>query len=189
MDKNYTKYSHPANVVHVSSTFSGDMLKKYQYYNDLQTAVDEAPKNATVLCYDGFQLYTAVTGIKVVFIGTTSSTLVWEGRVSQAGTDPPTLLSTVRNDFPFGLDATAPFDYVSSGLYVIRFAENIASSAGLILIRATVMDSGQGFIMEQTGLSRKTIRLKTVSPDLSSGANPSDDLLSDSRVRIEVING
>lgn len=179
MDKNYTKYSHPANVVHVSSTFSGDMLKKYQYYNDLQTAINEAPINSTVICFDSYQAFTTRSGIKVTFARSGGS-MIWQGIIAQDSSDPPVLQSILRNDFGIGLHFNEPFLYSAPGRYSIRFAKAIVTSATQLRIENNILCSLGGgitgfLIGAAEGTSSSTIPFGTIdSADLSTY---SDDLI------------
>lgn len=62
------QYIHPNNTYIVSSGFADGQLIRYQYYNNLRDALIDAGAGTLILSYDPVEDYTAVSGVKVVFL-------------------------------------------------------------------------------------------------------------------------
>ena len=204
MDKNFSKYSHPSNIIVVSSTFTGDNIKTLQYYNNLQQAINDAPINSTVISYDNRAKYTARDTVTVIFIndiqyalspadfvnqivysdGTNfmglSYPLVWEGTILQDSNTAPTLVTTHRNDFGIQLHASTPFTRATNGRYSIKFASAISTKTSNMVIEtmplyATYPNTSLGILIgDIVGNSTSQIFFGTM---LADGSGYDDDLI------------
>lgn len=63
-----TQYIHPNNTYIVSSGFSDGQLIRYQYYNDLDSALADAGAGTLIVSYDLQSTFTEKTGVEVRFV-------------------------------------------------------------------------------------------------------------------------
>lgn len=81
-----TEYIHPSRTYYVSAGYADGQLIRFQYYNRLSEALRDAGVGTLIISYDPVEDYTAVSGVKVVFLEMFDENIIAYAEDQEVGT-------------------------------------------------------------------------------------------------------
>lgn len=131
----------PNRVIFVGDYPFADLMK-YQYYNNLQDAINDAEAGFTVISYLPAQTYTPKTDVKIIFIQGNSKS--YQGTIEiglNIGGHPTAVLTQISNDF--NSSASVAYDYtVSEIIFAVPVTELNFANFNFFLSPFALDDNG-----------------------------------------------